>query len=177
MDKVNYSLSNGDISKFFNGQIKILLFSQIADYETLDDLLKPYNRVIILWETAKRRGHWTCLFKNIKDEIFFFDSYAIKPEGELRYSAGKNKYLNQQRNTLLRLFKGHYVRYNDIALQKWSKGINTCGRWCILRLCFDDLDSRQFAKLIKSQTDNPDQFVTDLTNIFLSKLYNESKSN
>jgi len=169
MDKVSYSLSNSDISKFFDNKIKIIIFSQIADYNSLNELLYPYDRVVILWETSKCRGHWTCCFRNKAQEVFFFDPYGIKPEGELKFSAGKNKLLKQQKNTLLRLFKGHYVRYNDIPLQKWKTGINTCGRWVILRLCCDDLNSYEFADLIKKCSDDKDKFITDLTNNFLLK--------
>lgn len=169
MDKTSYCLTNDDISRFFNGRVKILTFSQVADFDTLDELLYPWDKVVILFESSKRKGHWVCLFRNAKGEFFFYDSYGIKPENELKYSAGKNRYLKQQKNTLLRLFKGHYVRYNDIPMQKWAPKINTCGRWCIVRMCCDDLDSYQFNDLIKSKTNDPDQFVTDLTNKFLLK--------
>ncbi len=167
MDKPSYSLTSGDIYKFFNGKVKILTFKDIAKYDTLEELLYPYNRVVILFERSKGVGHWTSLHKNRAGDIYFFDSYSIKPENQLKYSAGKNRYLKQRQKTLLRLFDGHTVKYNPVALQAWKKGISTCGRWVISRLSCDHLNSYEFADLIKSQTDNPDQFITDATNNFL----------
>ncbi len=168
MDKKSYCLSSGDIYKFFDGKVKIVTFKEIANYETLEKLLHPYNKVVILFESKPNNGHWTCLFKNSEGEIYFFDSYGMKPESELRYSAGMNKYLNQRRNTLLRLFDNHLVKYSDYQLQKWKKGTNTCGRYVIARMCCDHLNSHEFAELLRSQTNDVDQFITDITNKFIA---------
>lgn len=170
---VSYSLSGEDIKNFFGGQVKILLFSDIADYDTLDDLLDPYGRVVILFERSRKTGHWTGLFRSSKEtykgkpRVFFFDSYGIRPESELKYSEGKNVYLKQRRNTLLRLFKGQGVKYSDVQLQKWKPNINSCGRHVLARLSCDNLNSYEYADLIKSQTNDPDQFITDATNLYL----------
>lgn len=169
MEKTSYCLSSEDIYNFFDRKIKILTYKDVDKYHTLDQLLYPYDKVIILFEKEPRRGHWTCLFRNIKGEIYFFDPYAIKPPNQLKYSSGMNRYLKQRRDTLLRLFEGHLIKYNPVALQKWKRGINTCGRWVITRLVFDDLDSYQFANLIKYQCDDPDKFITEVTNKFLIK--------
>ncbi len=170
---VSYSLSGQDIKNFFGGKVKILLFSEIAKYDNLDDLLNPFGRVVILFERSKGRGHWVGLFRSSKEmykgkpRVFFFDSYGMKPESELKYSEGKNVYLKQRRNTLLRLFKGQGVKYNDVQLQKWKPKVNTCGRWVCCRLSCDDLNSYEFADMIKSLSDDPDQFITDVTNLYL----------
>lgn len=167
MNKVSYCLSSDDIYKFFNNQIKILTYKEIDKYDNIDQLLFPYNRVMILFEKEPRKGHWCCLFKNKKNETYFYDSYAIKPPNQLKYSAGQNRYLKQKRDTLLRIFENHLIKYNPVGLQKWAKGINTCGRWCLARMACDELNSYEFAELIKSQTDDPDKFITNVTNKFL----------
>lgn len=169
MDKESYCLSSDDIYNFFDGKIKILTYKDVDKFNTLDDLLYPWDRVVILFEKEPRKGHWTSLHRNLKGEIYFFDSYAIKPPNQLKYSSGMNRYLKQRRDTLLRLFENHLIKYNPISLQKWKKGVNTCGRWVIARLSFPELNSYEFANLIKSQTDDPDKFITEVTNKFLFK--------
>ena len=179
MDKTSYCLSDDDIRNFFGGKVKILTFRDIGNYDTIDDLLKPWGRVVILFEKSKHRGHWCCLFRGTKkndyigardnDFIYFFDPYGIKPEGQLRFSSGMNRYLKQRRDTLIRLFDGHMIKYNDVPLQKWKKNVSSCGRWCLSRVSCNNLNSYEFADLIKSQTDDPDQFITNVTNKFLIK--------
>jgi len=167
MDKVSYCLSGEDISKFFNGKVKIVIYSEINNYDTIDQLLHPYDRVVILFERKKGVGHWCSLHRNKKGEIYFFDPYGIKPPNQLKYSTGMNRYLNQRRNTLLDLFEDHLIKYNDVPLQKWKGNINTCGRFVIARLSCPELNSYEFADLIKSQTNDPDKFITKITNKFL----------
>ena len=165
--KMSYSLSGEDITNIFDGKIKILLFSDIRLYKNLDELLKPYDRVIILFERKKNVGHWTCLFRNSKG-VFFFDPYGIKPENQLRFSSGMNKLLNQQKDTLNRLFDGHLIKYNDKPFQKWENGINTCGRWVVARLLLPNMTNHEFFDFINARTNERDKYITDLTNIFFT---------
>ena len=47
--------------------------------------------------------------------------------------------------------------YNKTKFQKEAPNINTCGRWCIARLSLflsDDLDLKDFTKLIKTKRNN-----------------------
>ena len=81
--KMSYSLSGEDITRIFDGKIKILLFSDIRLYKNLDELLKPYDRVIILFERKKNVGHWTCLFRNSKG-VFFFRSLRNKARKSIK---------------------------------------------------------------------------------------------
>lgn len=166
MNKKSYCLSSDDIYNFFDGKVKILTYKDIDNYDNLEQLLRPYNRVVVLFESSKNRGHWCSIHSNGK-ETFFFDPYGIKPPNQLKYSSGMNRYLKQRRDTLLRLFEGKLIKYNPIPLQEWKRSVNTCGRWVLARLSCDDLNSYQFADLIKSQTNDPDQFITDVTNKFL----------
>lgn len=165
--RMSYSLSGDDITRIFDGKVKILLFSDIRLYKNLDELLKPYDRVIILFERKKNVGHWTCLFRNSKG-VFFFDPYGIKPENQLRFSSGMNKLLNQQKDTLNRLFDGHLIKYNDKPFQKWQNGINTCGRWVVARLLLPEMTNHEFFDFINARTNERDKYITELTNIFFT---------
>ena len=82
---MNISLSSDDILKALDSKVKIIQYPDISKYKTIDNLLAPYNRVVILYLTTKNYGHWVCIFKNKNNQIEFFDSYGIKPDNELKF--------------------------------------------------------------------------------------------
>jgi hypothetical protein len=62
--------------------------------------------------------------------------------------------------------------YNITKFQKDVPNMNTCGRWCIVRLSLflsDDLDLKDFTKLIKTKTNQlkitNDKFITFLVTV------------
>ena len=76
---LNYSLSNEDITKFFNKYkipVKIIKYSEIDNYKNIEKLFDKTNNIIILFETAKNTGHW-CILKRIKDNIIYSSGDTI----------------------------------------------------------------------------------------------------
>ncbi len=133
-------ISNDDFNKFFeNVQPKILKYSELANFETMTDLL-PENRdyKIILTESSRGCGHWCCIMRY--DNTFeWFDSYGVKPDGELNFiAAGIKKMLGEDKHHLSRLIKTikapNKFIYNKTKFQVLKEGINSCGRWTISRL-------------------------------------------
>lgn len=160
------ALSNHDIVKFFNGQIKILIYPQLAEYNSIDELLSPYGQVIILYLTSENFGHWVALFKIDRNNIEFFDSYSMKPDEELKMIDENIRYDTDQEIPHLShlLLKCNYIiHYNDTRLQKMKNDVNTCGRHCITRLACKNLFIDDYIKLINSFGHSPDIMVTYFT--------------
>ena len=82
---MNYSLSNNDIEKFFNGKINIYTYDQLSQFHNIDEVLSPYGRAIILyfWKRNPTEGHWIALFRTNRNTIEFFNSYGTVPDKTL----------------------------------------------------------------------------------------------
>lgn len=170
-NNLSYALRGSDIIKAFDNKVKIVVYSDLPKYKNLDQLLDPYGRVVILYETNDiDNGHYTCLFRN-KNGINYFDSYGMKIEKPLDYfgdgikekTGSNNNYLNKL------LYQDKYkIYYNNHRLQTFGSGIATCGRWCIIRMFYPDIDENAFYKLFKESSDESgismDNIVTKLTN-------------
>lgn len=134
--EISYLVSNIDIQKKFHRskQIKIMVYS---DLQGITDLLElvPYDKsaCFILLRTSTNAGHWTCICRNL-NKIYYFDSYGIKPDGELsnisqsdRYVLGENEPILMN---LINSLSGDYTfQYNKIQFQEYSSIVNTCGKW------------------------------------------------
>jgi arsenate reductase-like glutaredoxin family protein len=142
-DELAKMITSVDIDRYLNeGSTKIIKYSELGKYynDTVEELLphdKDYR--IILIEQNYNSGHWVCIMRYGKT-IEWFDSYGIKPPNELNFiSTIKNKMLGQSKRTLTDLLgdahsRGWEVVYNKKKLQKLKAGINTCGRWVLLRI-------------------------------------------
>lgn len=160
------SLSGQDIINGLNGNVKVITYQDIRNYDNLDDLLHPYNQVVILYETSEGYGHWVCLYSE-NGKITFFDSYGLKPDEELKFIP---KYFRKENDTDYPLLtyllyqSGYKVEYNQHRLQKSLRDVNTCGRHCIVRLKYKEIPIDTYAKILRSfKPYNPDNIVTMLT--------------
>lgn len=163
---IGYSLSNEEIYNAFDGKIKILTYPELEKFNNIDELLEPYNKVIILYLTSANYGHWVTLFKINHNNIEFFDSYSMKPDEELKMIDKNVRIENNEVRPHLSylLYNCNYnIHYNDVRLQKQKNDVNTCGRHCIVRLSCDKLFIDDYVKLIKSFKYDPDYIVTYLT--------------
>lgn len=142
--EIQRPLSNLDIEKALNEKVKIVIYSDIKDMKNSDEFFKPYNMCCVLYETGKRIGHWILITKRINNEgnpyIEFFDPYGQNLDEPLEFSVKNDKF-----PYLTNLFYGSGINnftWSNLELQKLENGINTCGRWCILRgmnrdICLD----------------------------------------
>tara|TARA_B100000214_G_C23568964_1_gene446407 strand:+ start:78 stop:566 length:489 start_codon:yes stop_codon:yes gene_type:complete len=148
-----------------NVECNILTYSDIKKFNNIDDLFIN-DKCIILYETTKNKGHWTCIYK-YKDTIYFFDSYGNNFSEQTKFIPKHiNKKLKQDHKKLIELlYKSPYkVEYNEHKLQKYKQGVNTCGRWCIIRLKYPEIPVDEFNKLFKNKKLSPDEIVLGLTN-------------
>jgi hypothetical protein len=126
--------SDADIRKWTNAPI--LKYSELANYKTMLDLLpNEICSVIILTESQRNSGHWCCLCRN-HNEIYYFDSYGTKPDGELAFISNSIKrMLGETEHQLTRLIKtipkSMTFTYNKIKFQELKDHIDTCGRWVL----------------------------------------------
>ena len=145
-DRIGTSLTDGDIRRYLGDGIesKILKYSELAGYASIDELLpKERDFRIILVEDSHNKGHWCAILKYGKT-IEWYNSYGVRPDGEKDFlGAVRNKMLGQYQDHIPRLMKrakGFKLIYNKARFQKLKQGVNTCGRWIILRIiCMKDM--------------------------------------
>jgi hypothetical protein len=155
-----YQVSNKDLERKFKSQlsqIKIMIYSKLNDINNILDIL-PSNLCVcfILLQTSENSGHWTCLVRN-DTNIYYFDSYGIKYDGELSKIAKNVQYLlHENTKALTRLIttipSNFNFQYNKIQFQEYSPKVNTCGKWCYIftRSIFEGLTLKQFQQKLKT---------------------------
>jgi hypothetical protein len=190
MDKLitlaqDFPFSESDLIKLSGGQasVNIVEYSELKKYKDLDhpDLLDGGNKsLIILYQLKKDFGHWVCIFfRPDEQKLEFFDSlgYSVDKELKILKSATTNNFQKssgQDYPYLSQLISdSRYdknVIYNDVALQKNSKDISTCGRWVGTRICLKSVPIKAFQSLFVPETAglqanryHPDWYVTALT--------------
>ena len=174
-EELNKSLSSLDIKKILNGNVKIIIYPEIVDYKSIDDLLKPYDCVVILYMHNKIQngyyGHWCCIFRIDDKNIEFFDPYGIFPDDELDYNIStyfrKESGLEYPLLTYLLFYTGskYKLSYNEYVFQ--GKNVSTCGRHCAVRLLNKHLSLKEYKKKMDSFKQNYDIIVTIMTNKYL----------
>jgi hypothetical protein len=169
-------LSSDDIRGYLGGMVKVIRYSEIRNHDTLQELLYPYNRVVILYETSSGFGHWVGLFINGDKEIEFFDPYGYFIDDQFKFidqsmrsnNSGQDKrYLSM---LLLKSPPNTKIVYNSNPIQSHKKGINSCGRHIIARMLFGDIPLHRYQSFLlplpinKTKTNyDPDTIITELT--------------
>ncbi len=167
----SYSLSSDDISDYLDGKIKIITYKELRKYQSIDQLLHPYDVVAILYETRPNYGHWTLMYK-MNGMIYFFDSYGLVIDDELKFvNENLREQLGESYKYLTRLvyLSPYELDYNPYQFQDLKKNVTTCGRWVLLRYSWRELNIDQFYQLLKKLRKEYnltyDQIVTKLIKI------------
>jgi hypothetical protein len=103
----------------------------------MDILPQEKSVCFILLKASENSGHWTCLVRS-GTTIYYFDSYGVKPDGELSKIAPNVRYmLHENTKALSRIIgtlpSGFSFQYNNKQFQAYSPNVDTCGKWCF---CF-----------------------------------------
>ena len=157
-------LSGEDIKRICNNQVKVIPYHELANVMSIEELLKPFDAVILLYETKENFGHYTALLIDPDGNLEFFDSYGFAPDQELKYALYDNTpYLTN----LLKKYDGKIV-YNDKQFQEWAKDVNTCGRWTSTRIRMaKKYNLKQFQDLFEGlRYFNGDFMVSALTYLY-----------
>ena len=168
-DLINREYLDSQLAEFTNGEHliqyfgpqfekNIILFSDLDDYSSIDQLLpRDKSFVIILLENKPSSGHWMSLLRygNTRE---FFNSYGMKPTAELSLiPEAMNKRLEQEPSQILDLLNGGVrdnkeIIYSKTKFQKVGSDVGTCGKWCILRCLMlknFDMNLQDFNEFIK----------------------------
>ena len=160
----NIALSNTDIENILDGKVNIVVYPELTDYDTIDELLGPYGSCIMLYETKPSYGHWCCINKINHNTVEFFDPYSSYPDDNLDHITTKFRKESNQffpYLTLLLYNSGYNIDYNEFQFQKHANDIKSCGRWCCLRVMLKYLPLQEFAQIFMRP--DGDDFVTFLT--------------
>jgi hypothetical protein len=136
---------------------KIVKYSDLKNYRSINDLLpEDFDFRIVLIESQRNSGHWTCVLK-YKDVIEYFNSYGTFCGYDFKFiAASMCRMLGQGRDDLLELLRtkrpDQQLYYNKKKLQSDAEGINTCGRHVIAR-CLAAIVGYQLDEFIKKCED------------------------
>ena len=157
-------LSEKDILNITNNECDIVVYHNLGQYSSLEDLLGEKGAVVLLYELKRNFGHWICLFytDESRTQVEFFDSYGMMPDEELNYARYNNQPLLKE---MMNAYTGSVI-YNKKKLQVFKEDVNTCGRWTALRVRLRHLPLEKFSKLFKNQTHNGDWYVSALTYVY-----------
>ena len=125
-----YSLSDLDIKRILGKGTRIIKYSELSKYATLELLLpKHKSYVVILIEAHLNEGHWIGLCR-FKKNYLYFDSYGNKIDHDLNWTTPRERIeLNENVNYLTNLINisPFDCLYNNVKYQQMSQTINTCG--------------------------------------------------
>jgi hypothetical protein len=167
------ALSNYDLIQLLDGKANIVIYPQLAKYETIEQVLGPTGACFLLFEAKPKYGHWVCLMKR-GNVIEFFNPYGGLltgwPDNSLKSIPMKFRKESGQVLPLLSLLlldSPYELEYNEFQFQKHSKNIKTCGRHSAVRLLLKNLDIYQYKAFLDSMCKetnlNYDELVTFLT--------------
>ena len=165
-------LSNEDINIMLNGT-KIFKYPDLENMNSIDEIFDDQGRAVMLFLTKNENtGHWIALHKK-EDTIYYFDPYGYDVDEDKDFIPDyKLEELNQEQPFLMDLFKKskYKVYSNQYAFQnRNAKNTNTCGRHCVVRLIYKNLDLDDYLDMIKSSGYTPDNFVSKLTYKIIQK--------
>ena len=173
-ENVDIPLSNFDILDLMNNKANIVLYPNLHQYKSIDELLGRYGVAFILFESQPKYGHWTLLFKLNNQCLEFFNPYGgIKkgfPDEPLNFipkDFAKKSNQDIPYLSLLMIESPYKLSYNEFNLQEHNPNIKTCGRHCCVRLACRQLNLYQYKDFMKTLCKelemNPDQLVTLFT--------------
>jgi len=148
MKPISRPLNPNEIYKICQVPFRLVKYSDLHRFDSLDEIFNGLKAIVLLFESRKGYGHWTCLIKQ-KDRICFFDPYAFVPDDELHFSnIGFRKMNNMDLPylTALLYFSKLPCDYNDHQFQRFDKRILTCGRHTAWRLKHHHLTNDEYIK-------------------------------
>lgn len=161
--------SRSDLQYMLDGRAKIVPYAELAGYRTLEELLEPYQTVILLYPSPNDTevGHWVTFFVMPgTDFIQYFDSYGCdvdEPVGDYNEEKRREEEGLAPRNpdtirqprriepyfTELLLASRYADRaaFNETPFQSDEVATATCGLWCVARIKNNYLGEDGFRRL------------------------------
>ena len=88
-NSIEYSLSNVDIERYV-GRGHIIKYSDLSNFDNIDDVFNGNSFVIVLIESKPFCGHWCCMLR-YDNTIEIYDSYGGSIDNELKYISKQMK--------------------------------------------------------------------------------------
>ena len=151
---MNISLSASQVLNLLDNKANFVQYSDVHKIPTIEQLLGPYNKCVLLYQTSRNYGHYVAIWEN-NNTIFFSDSYGSKPDTQLKFIPHDMKQeLNSNHNYLIRLMynSGMKVQFNQYQLQSREPDVSTCGRWCVNRLRFPEISIDEYHNIFKQSS-------------------------
>lgn len=137
---MNKTFSDSDISRYIPN---VVLYNELANVNAVE-LLKCLP-LAILYQVEENYGHWVLLHA-VPEGLEFFDPYGYMPDREFEVLEWKQPhYVARLLRELSAIVPIHYNQYD---FQEKGMGVNTCGRWIVLRSLFDNMPLEIFARMI-----------------------------
>ncbi len=164
-------LSDTKVRQALGDDVKILKYSELKNYESMNELLpKPNSFFICLLEEDFNSGHWTCCMK-LKEGFYYFNSYGERFDSDLStIPMCIRKILGEDRREFSRLLDGAVCDWNKVKLQ--GERSQVCGRYCVLAItmmCFLNYSPAEFVNFVQDKAKtlgkSCDQVVCHIVNI------------
>lgn len=170
------ALSDTEIQNLLDNEVPVMSYSDLIGIGLMNVLRQsPSKAVIFLVRQREDYGHWClCFLKERGNEqgLHCYDSYGNVPDSK-NWKQGLTKktlkQLHQENPYLLgELYNsGKAIYFNEFHHQSLDPSISTCGRHCVVRASFLDLDTDEYNDLITSKGMSPDELVVKLTDEFI----------
>ena len=150
-EEISKSLSGTEVLDLLDNKCNLVQYSDVHNIKSIDELLGPHKKCVLLYHTSENYGHWCCVYE-YNDIIFFFDSYGGVVDSQLKFLPRDLKEeLNSNHNYLIKLMydSGKNVEYNQYEFQSRKMGVNTCGRHSVNRLRFPEISIDDYYQLFK----------------------------
>lgn len=174
----SYALTQDDIQYLIPG-ITVTLYPDL-DGKTLDDLLDRSGRGMVLFveheDNDSIDGHWLALARQ-REGLLMFDPYGGHAEpwflDRTFVSDRTLKTLDEDAPKLDIIVKRANIKpiYSPTRYQRMVKGVDTCGRHCVVRLWNHEKNDSEYKMYLQSYGEDYDKTVTDLTNARLKNKY------
>lgn len=163
------ALSNHDLIKLLDGKANIVIYPQLINYNSIDEVLGQHGACFLLFEAKPKYGHWVCLMKR-GNVIEFYNPYGGYPDDSLKSIPKDFRKKSGQQHPLLSLLllnSPYELEFNEFQFQKKSRDVKTCGRHSTVRLLLKDLNIYEYKEfldeLCRETGLNYDKLVTYLT--------------
>jgi len=163
-DSEKHDLSGADIMRITDNKTNIMTYEQLENVNNINDIFID-DACVILYQTKEFYGHWVALLRRSNNTLEFYDPYGFAPDEDLQYSDYNLREHNGELVPHLTvLMKGYKVIYNKEQLQEVKEHVNTCGRYCALRIRLKDASLNKFNNLLTyNKCYNADFWVSALT--------------
>ena len=142
---ITSGLTFQQMKAYLDGKPNLHTQQEIAQMSSLAEVFGGNDHAVIFTATnSPTDGHYQAIFLNKDNQLFFFDSYGMKPpdmilkvEKELGKNWGQNAY------ALPKLIKqspyANNAFYNDVRYQSTEDNVATCGRYVIVVILLNSI--------------------------------------